>query len=62
MKGRSSQYKQVGVDDFIVADPEIFGGESVFQATRVRSPFGRRSQFAQLRNRGGEDTRRRWRL
>jgi uncharacterized protein (DUF433 family) len=35
MKGSSNQRKHVRLGDFIVADPEILGGEPVFQGTRV---------------------------
>ena len=35
MKDRSNRRKPISLVDFIVADPEILGGEPVFQGTRV---------------------------
>jgi uncharacterized protein (DUF433 family) len=35
MKGTSNQRTNVSLSDFIVADPEILGGEPVFKGTRV---------------------------
>lgn len=35
MKVRANQHPHVSLGDFIVADPEILGGEPVFKGTRV---------------------------